>query len=335
MSDSPADLLDLAIRHYRGDGVPRDLERSLTLCRQAYEAGDAEAARFLGTFYEDGVGVEQDLERARELYAEAADQGFVLANYSLGNLLFRLQHIDEALARWAQGAEAGDAYSIVSLGLCFQEGTGVEQDLDEAVRLYNIAAEGGNSEAMIRLAILYRDGSGVGHDDAKMNELLNKAKKLDHPFAWYELGRQMLTGSEKPDDIIASPALEYFEQAARLGQLEAMEVCGEVYCMSSDPDYETGLPYLDSAIAAESPRAKYVLALLCANGKGMPKDLQVAASLCEEAAKAGEADAQTMLARMYERGEGVEQDLEAAKKWYETAAGNGDPKAAERLKELQ
>ena len=104
MSDSPAELLDQAIRHYRGVGVPRDLERSLSLCQQAYEAGDAEAARFLGTFYEDGVGVIQDLDRARELYAEAADRGFVLANYSLGNLLFRQGHTEEALARWAQGA---------------------------------------------------------------------------------------------------------------------------------------------------------------------------------------------------------------------------------------
>lgn len=334
MSDSPAELLDQAIRHYRGDGVPRDLEKSLSLCQQAYAVGDAEAARFLGTFYEDGVGVDRDLDRARELYAEAADNGFVLANYSLGNLLFRQQQYDEALARWAQGAEAGDAYSIVSLGLCFQEGAVVERDIEEAIRLYQHAAEAGNSEAIIRLAILYRDGIGVEADAGKMNELLLQAKELNHPFAWYELGRQMLTGAESPDEIISGPAMDYFKTSAQLGQRDAMEVCGEVYCMSSEPDYEKGLPYLDSAIAAEGPRAKYIMAILCASGKGMPQDLEVAAKLCGEAAQSGELDAQRMLAMMLERGDGVEADLEAAKKWYQTAADNGDARSAERLQEL-
>lgn len=334
MSDSPAQLLDQAIRHFRGDGVPRDLEKSLSLCQQAYDVGDAEAARFLGTFYEDGVGVDQDLDRARGLYAEAADRGFVLANYSLGNLLFRQQQFDEALARWAQGAEAGDAYSIVSLGLCFQEGAVVEQNIEEALRLYRHAAEAGNSEALIRLAILYRDGVGVESDETKMNELLQQAKELNHPFAWYELGRQMLTGSESPEEVINSPAMAYFEKSAKLGQLDAMEVCGEVLCMASEPDYEKGLPYLDSAIAAEGPRAKYIMAILCASGKGMPQDLEVAAKLCGEAAQAGDIDAQRMLALMLERGDGVQADLEAAKKWYQTAADNGDPRSAERLAEL-
>ena len=334
MSDSASDLLDQAIKYYRGDGVPRDLPKSLKLCEQAYEEGDAEAARFLGTFYEDGVGVEQDLDKARELYAEAADQGFVLANYSLGNLLFRQQRIDEALARWAKGAEAGDAYSIVSLGLCFQEGTGVDQDLDEALRLYRHAADAGNSEAMIRLAILYRDGVGVERDVEQMDELLQKAKELNHPFAWYELGRQMLTGSETPEELISSPAIEHFEKSASLGQLEAMEVCGEVHCMVGQPDYEKGLPYLESAIAAESPRAKYIKAILLASGKGMVQDLDAAATLCEQAARAGELDAQRMFAMMLERGDGVPQNLDEAKKWYQLAADNGDAKSAERLAEL-
>lgn len=335
MSDDAAELLDQAIKHYRGDGVPRDLEQSLKLCEQAYEGGDAEAARFLGTFYEDGVGVEQDLDRARELYAEAADRGFVLANYSLGNLLFRQQRVDEALARWAQGAEAGDAYSIVSLGLCFQEGTGVDQDIGEALRLYRHAAEGGNAEAMVRLAILYRDGVGVEPDAEKMTELLEQARKLNHPFAWYELGRQMLTGTESPDELVSSPAMEYFEKSAQLGQLEAMDICGEVFCMVGEPDYEKGLPYLEAAIAGESPRAKYIKAILLASGKGMDQDLPAAYTLCQQAAQAGEIDAQRMLALMLERGDGVDQDLEAAKQWYQTASDNGDPQAAERLNELR
>lgn len=331
MTDTAEQLLEQARNVYLGTNGPRDVESAFDLCRQSHEQGNFEATRLLGTFYEDGIGVAEDTNRALELYKEVVEGGFGHAFYNMGNLFFKQQDIKSALDHWAHGAECGDAYCVVSLGLCFEEGRVVEQDLKEAIRLYEHAANAENSEGQIRLAICYRDGLGVDADSVKMNELLEAAKTQDHPFAWYELGRQKLTGDESAAEVVQSPAMPYFEKAAELGQIEAMEVCGEVLCMGHSPDYKRGVPFLESAVSAESPRAKYILAILLASGKGVPVDLQRAYDLCEQSATVGEANAMRMLGLMYERGDSVQSDLDTAKQWYQRAA---DEVARQRLAEM-
>ena len=61
------------------------------------------------------------------------------------------------------------------------------------------------------------------------------------------------------------------------------------------------------------PRAKYLMAVLMAVGKGVEKDSEAAFNLCQEAANAGEADAQLMIARMLNRGDGTRKDLRKSK----------------------
>jgi TPR repeat protein len=335
MTDSSDQLLEEARNAYLGIDGERDIDKALDLCQQADEKGNFEATRLLGTFYEDGIGVDQDTNRALELYKKAVEGGFAHAFYNMGNLFFKQQDFKTALDHWAHGAECGDAYCVVSLGLCFEEGRVVEQDLEEAVRLYEHAADAENSEGQIRLAICYRDGIGVEPDTQKMNELLEAAKTQNHPFAWYELGRQKLTGDESAEQVVQSPAMPYFEKAAELGQIEAMEVCGEVLCMGPQADYKKGVPFLEHAVAAESPRAKYILAILCASGKGVPVNFDKVHQLCESAATAGEPNAMRMLGMMYERGDGLDADAATAKKWYQRAADAGDEVARQRLAEME
>lgn len=331
MTDSAEQLFEQARNAYLGTNGERDLSKALDLCRQSHQLGNFEATRMLATFYEDGVGVEEDQNRALELYKEAVEGGFAHAFYNMGNLFFKRQEFQQALDHWAHGAECGDAYCVVSLGLCFEEGRIVEKDLSEAVRLYEHAAQAENPEGQIRLALCYRDGLGVESDELKMNELLEAAKSQNHPFAWYELGRQKLSGEETADEVMQSPAMPYFQKAAELGQVEAMEVCGEVLCLSQNPDYQTGRSFLDAAVAAESPRAKSILAILLASGKGCPVDFSRARELCEEAANHGESNAMRMLGLMYERGDGVEADPEIAKQWFQRAADAGDQFSTQKL----
>lgn len=335
MTDSAEQLFEQARKAYLGTDGSRDLNKAFDLCRQAHEEGNFEATRMLATFYEDGVEVEQDENRALELYKEAVEGGFAHAFYNMGNLFFKRQEFQQALDHWAHGAECGDGYCVVSLGLCFEEGRIVEQDLAEAVRLYEHAAKAENPEGQIRLALCYRDGLGVEADALKMNELLEAAKSQNHPFAWYELGRQQLSGEESADEVKQSPAMPYFKKAAELGQVEAMEVCGEVLCLSQNPDYVTGRAFLDAAVAAESPRAKSILAILLASGKGCPVDFEKARDLCEQAASHGDSNAMRMLGLMYERGDGIEADPETALEWFRRAAANGDQFSAQKLQQTE
>ncbi|MCJ2060433.1 hypothetical protein MKL09_28395 [Methylobacterium sp. J-048] len=68
-----------------------------------------------------------------------------------------------------------------------------------------------------------------------------------------------------------------------------------------------------------------------ADGRGMPRDLAMAAKLFEKLAAAGYAPAQYKLAGHYEKGSGVVRDLDKAKLWYGRAAEQGHARSMHNL----
>ncbi|MCJ2122815.1 tetratricopeptide repeat protein [Methylobacterium sp. J-077] len=68
-----------------------------------------------------------------------------------------------------------------------------------------------------------------------------------------------------------------------------------------------------------------------ADGRGMPRDLSVAAKLFEKLAASGYAPAQYKLAGHYEKGSGVVRDLDKAKLWYGRAAEQGHARSMHNL----
>jgi localization factor PodJL len=68
-----------------------------------------------------------------------------------------------------------------------------------------------------------------------------------------------------------------------------------------------------------------------ADGRGMPRDLSIAAKLYEKLASAGYAPAQYKLAGHYEKGAGVVRDLDKAKLWYGRAAEQGHARSMHNL----
>jgi len=78
-------------------------------------------------------------------------------------------------------------------------------------------------------------------------------------------------------------------------------------------------------------RAQYNLALMYANGEGVPQDYKAAVKWYTLAAEQGLAQAQYNLAWMYDHGEGVPEDDKAAVKWYSLAAEQGDTDAQYNL----
>ncbi len=68
-----------------------------------------------------------------------------------------------------------------------------------------------------------------------------------------------------------------------------------------------------------------------AEGRGVPRDLGVAAKLYERLASAGYAPAQFKLGNAYEKGAGVVRDIAQAKSWYGRAADMGNTRAMHNL----
>ncbi len=57
----------IGVMHYKGDGVPKDIEEAISCFREATNLGDLFAPYNLARCYEQGIGVSQDEDKAREL----------------------------------------------------------------------------------------------------------------------------------------------------------------------------------------------------------------------------------------------------------------------------
>jgi localization factor PodJL len=94
---------------------------------------------------------------------------------------------------------------------------------------------------------------------------------------------------------------------------------------------ETEVAILEAASARGEARAQFLLSLRYAEGRGVPKDEGLSASLVSKAADQGLAVAQYRLGMLHERGVGIEKSVPKAKLWYEKAAKLGNRKAMHNL----
>lgn len=92
-----------------------------------------------------------------------------------------------------------------------------------------------------------------------------------------------------------------------------------------------GLAGLRQAALSGDPAAVYEMAARLAEGRGVARDLKLAAKLFEKAAANGLVPAQYRIGNQYEKGLGVTRDVALAKGWYRRAAEAGNARAMHNL----
>ena len=135
-------------------------------CQEAAENGDAEAQFNLAVMYGNGEGVPQDYTEARVWLLRAAEQGHVVAQFSLGALYAEgaegiPQDYAEAVVWWRRAAEQGHVFAQLIVAHFYRQGRGVAQDAAEAIVWYRRVAEQGNVIGQYKLAAMYAKGEGV------------------------------------------------------------------------------------------------------------------------------------------------------------------------------
>lgn len=89
----------------------------------------------------------------------------------------------QALYWYHKAADAGNMYSMNSIGLCYQHGHGVPQSTEQAVSWFEKAANAGNPLGAYNLAECYYAGIGVRKDIDQALKYWGEAAKLGHPSA--------------------------------------------------------------------------------------------------------------------------------------------------------
>ena len=124
-----------------------------------------------------------------ELYRAAAKGGYVPAMCDLGLCYENGDGVEEDLRHavlwYRKSAEEGYAPGQCNLAVCYLNGNGVERD---AVRWLEKAAAQGNARAQSILGDLCRDGEGTEMDAARAFQLYTQAAEQGYPPAQCALG---------------------------------------------------------------------------------------------------------------------------------------------------
>jgi len=159
-----------------------DVERAVTLYKQAADEGDLRAMVSLAQLHESGTGVPQDMTTALELYDQAAAGGSFDAMINLAVILFEGQIVlkDEAraIALLQQAADGGSAKATFNLGVLAQDG--VAGLPAQALGYFQRAAQNGEYQGYLAAAILLDEGRGIPRDPQDAARMLLRGTAEDN-----------------------------------------------------------------------------------------------------------------------------------------------------------
>ena len=131
-------------------------QAAVELLAPAADAGDGEAALFLGNIYLYGSGVPADPQAARKYLDRAAREGRIDALYNLGAMYDKAigvpRDAPQAMEWFTRAADQRDAQAQLNLALLYLSGEGVEKDLKRAEEWLRWAAGNGSKRAQGILA---------------------------------------------------------------------------------------------------------------------------------------------------------------------------------------
>lgn len=130
------------------------------------------------------------------VWAQDFDKGF--AAYDSGDYA-------KALEEWRPLAEQGFVSAQYNLGNMYRIGEGVPQDYAEAVWWYRLGAEQGRANAQNNLAVMYSEGRGVIQDNLYAHMWYNIAASLGAESA--AKSRDIMASKMTPQDISKAQAM--------------------------------------------------------------------------------------------------------------------------------
>lgn len=219
----------------------------------------------------------------------------------LGRAYLRAERFDEAATRFGAAAKRRIPDALYQLGLMAERGPPSGDPDQSPAGWYRQAADQGYPPAEVALARLYETGrGGVAADADAALRLYWSAATKGHPAAAFKVGWHLAQQADNPTGFLR--AARFFTVARKSG----------------------------------NPDGAFGLSRLYRDGRGLPKDVDLASALLREAAEGGSVLAQEELAEALESGgelQGKEPEwgLREAVIWYRRAADRGAAGAAFRL----
>ncbi|KAI7897280.1 uncharacterized protein EV154DRAFT_546692 [Mucor mucedo] len=205
---------------------------------------------FTGVMYaEGGFGLKKDFKAAETWFLQITPR--LAYPFSILGILYfiggygieRNYHIasDYWSEEFTNDLNSSENY-MVSIGIFYEKGLGVERDYNKAMEMYKRASEDDIALGFVGMGLLYQNGLGVSQDFDKAHKLYRTALKSYDNTGYgdamaclgilYQYGLGVTTSHTR--------AIHYFQKAVELGSLKGYNYMGDVfmYGCGVDIDYE-------------------------------------------------------------------------------------------------
>ena len=137
----------LAIAYFNGQGCAKDWNKGRKLLEECENAKYGVGYANLGVGYFKGLyGYPKDEYKAFDYFKAAANNNHPSACWMIGNMIIKgkigsntNEDYKTAIKYFEKAKSLGNIAAINSLGLCYQEGIGVNKDIDKALKLFKEA----------------------------------------------------------------------------------------------------------------------------------------------------------------------------------------------------
>ncbi|XP_022126600.2 protein sel-1 homolog 1 isoform X3 [Pieris rapae] len=330
------ELFDAAVKKI--DKRSPDLRGAILQVKQAADRGYAPAKIKLAWSYIFGEGMELDVEKAKNIFLELAEEGNADAHAGLGFLHATGVGVPvsqaKALVHYTIGAIGESDYAQMALAYRYWVGVTVPSSCPKAMELYMKVASKVASQVTfsggpaIQRTRLIDEAEGTGPTAALDTDLIEYYQLLAEKGdvqAQVGLGQLHFQGG-RGVTLDIQKALHYFKQAAKTGNAMANAYLGKIYLEGGDgikPNNETALHYFRKAAELNNPIGQSGLGLMYLQGRGVPKDANIAYKYFTMSANQGWMEGQLHLGFLYLSGTGVRRDFKQANKYFSLASQSG------------
>jgi TPR repeat protein len=143
--------------YLHGVGVEQDDTAAFQLYRAAAMQGHLDAKFRYAVCHQGGIGIERDDEEAFKLHKVAADLGHPGAQTALAKYYKEAKEFRQAAKYFERAAKQNNPDAQFELGLCYQNGSGVERNIEKADIWMQKAAKQKHTGAIARLAQQHKE----------------------------------------------------------------------------------------------------------------------------------------------------------------------------------
>lgn len=194
---------NLGVCYRKGEGVNIDDKFAFQWFKRAADLGLLEAQLAAGICYYMGSGTPQNYPEALKLLQPLAEQGNKHAQYFLGDYHYYERENYPQAAKWyAAAAEQKHVAALNNLGLCYENGHGVQQSDLKALQCFQQASAQFLPIALINQGRCYLEGRGTDANPDLASSLLQQAEMFGGEEAKYTI----LVSASAAGSHSASPA---------------------------------------------------------------------------------------------------------------------------------